>query len=95
MVCVDRYEYEGSTFPGVFSMYVQPHHRGVGVADDLIDACKNFVRDGGQRVLYLDVVEDNDRAFAFYCRQGFAALGPMRPMASDASRQMITMVCYL
>jgi ribosomal protein S18 acetylase RimI-like enzyme len=95
MLCVDAYVHEGNTFPGIFSMYVRPAQRGLGVASHLIDASKEYVRGNGQSSLFLDVVEGNERAISFYRREGFVPYGSLRVMESDAQRQMITMVCHL
>lgn len=95
MLCVDAYVHDGNSFPGIFSMYVRPAHRGLGVASQLIDASKEYVRGNGQSSLFLDVVEGNERAISFYRREGFVPIGSLRAMESDPERQMITMVCHL
>lgn len=95
MACVDRYDSEGTAGLGIFSMYVRAGFRGSTVAHDLISECKLFAQRCDQDSLYLDVVEGNDRAIAFYIREGFHLTGDVRPMAKDHSRNIKTMVCAL
>lgn len=92
MACVDRYELDHDVGFGVFSMYVRAASRGSRVAHDLIDACKTYARSRGANSLYLDVVDGNDRALAFYLRAGFVPVGELRPMAKDQSRNIRAMV---
>jgi len=60
-------------------LFVVPAHRGTGVADDLMDAAVALARDQELPLdrLVLDVDTDNDRARAFYERQGFEHWGEM------------------
>lgn len=95
MLCVDSYEHEGQTFPGLFSMYVRPAQRGQQTASQLIGASKAYAREIGGTSLFLDVVVGNKRAISFYRREGFVTRGPLRAMESDANRHMMTMVCDL
>ena len=95
MLCVDAYEYAGQTFPGIYSMYVRPAHRGQSAASQLISASKAYAREIGGTSLFLDVVVGNGRAISFYQREGFVIRGPLRVMESDAQREMMTMVCDL
>ncbi|WP_418282807.1 GNAT family N-acetyltransferase [Halorubrum sp. DTA98] len=60
-------------------LYVAPHHRGTGVADDLMDAALELAADQDlplDRVV-LDVDRGNERARAFYDRHGFEHWGEM------------------
>lgn len=95
MLCIDAYEHSGQTFPGIFSMYVRPTHRGQPTATQLISASKAYAREVGGTALFLDVVVGNERAISFYRREGFVTRGPLRVMESDANRHMMTMVCDL
>ena len=95
MACVDRYELDHYAGLGVFSMYVRAASRGQRVAHDLINACKTYAQSRGASSLYLDVVDGNDRALAFYLREGFVPVGELRPMAKDDSRTMRAMVSAL
>ncbi|HEY2576487.1 MAG TPA: GNAT family N-acetyltransferase [Streptosporangiaceae bacterium] len=70
----------------VMSMWVTPAARGTGVAGRLIDAVTGYARAQGAAALTLWVTEGNDRARAFYQRQGFQATGsrqPVRPETPD------------
>lgn len=95
MVCIDRYEQGDVSGHGIFSMFVRPEYRGLGVATQLIATSKTYVASSGGQELYLDVVETNSRAVSFYRREGFTECSNRREMASDPTRGMITMVCQL
>jgi len=60
-------------------VYVDPEHRGTGVADDLMDAALEAARgmDLPLDRMVLDVDTENDRAQAFYDRYGFSHWGEM------------------
>lgn len=57
------------------SMWVAPHLRGRGVAEDLLRAVADDARSSGAPALVLWVYQSNERAVAFYRRMGFAATG--------------------
>ncbi|UWG48575.1 Acetyltransferase (GNAT) family [Halanaeroarchaeum sp. HSR-CO] len=60
-------------------IYVEPDHRGTGVADELMEAALAYARDLDlplERIV-LDVDGKNDRAQAFYERWGFEHWGEM------------------
>jgi ribosomal protein S18 acetylase RimI-like enzyme len=60
-------------------LYVDPDHRGSGVADDLMEAAYAVAREQElplDRVV-LDVDRANERAQAFYARHGFEHWGEM------------------
>lgn len=65
-------------------IFVDPDHRGSGVADDLLDAAVAFARvqDLPLDRLVLDVDRENERAQRFYERHGFSHWGEMvaRPL---------------
>lgn len=70
----------------VVSMWVAPPARGIGVAARLIAAVIGHARAQGAPVLTLWVTDGNDRARAFYQRQGFQSTGrrqPVRPQTPD------------
>ncbi|NHN48370.1 GNAT family N-acetyltransferase [Halostella sp. JP-L12] len=60
-------------------IYVDPDHRGTGVADDLIEAVLSTAREQDLPLdrIVLDVDPKNDRAQAFYDRYGFEQWGEM------------------
>lgn len=57
------------------SMWVAPEQRGSGVARALVGAACATALEAGAGFLSLWVVETNDRARAFYAREGFADTG--------------------
>ncbi|WEV76700.1 GNAT family N-acetyltransferase [Janibacter cremeus] len=58
--------------PEIVAMWVAGHARGTGVADALVDACRDrAVAEGAERVR-MHVMLDNPRAVACYTRLGFA-----------------------
>ena len=52
-------------------MYVQPAHRGLGIAQGLLDALEQFAVTAGYGSLYLDSAPGMDVAIRFYRRNGF------------------------
>jgi ribosomal protein S18 acetylase RimI-like enzyme len=59
----------------LISMWVAPLARGQGVADALVDAVVRWAREQNIDNVSLAVRESNDRARAFYRRQGFVDQG--------------------
>lgn len=66
----------------VISMWVDPAHRGTGVADRLLDAVVAWAKAEGATGLCLAVAEDNPRARHFYERAGFIPSGPGESLRS-------------
>lgn len=64
-------------------MWVEPAHRGRGVADDLVAAVTAWAVEDGAVALALWVVDHNPRARRFYERLGFVATGERGPLPSD------------
>lgn len=60
-------------------LYVEPDHRGSGVADELIEAALALAREQEPPLerIVLDVDPENARAAAFYERHGFEPWGEM------------------
>ena len=60
-------------------VYVEPDHRGTGVADALIETAVAVAREQDIPLdrLVLDVDPDNERAYDFYRRHGFESWGEM------------------
>lgn len=76
----------------LISVYVAPEHRGLGLADQLLDeACAIAGAELGAGVIELGVHEDNARAKAFYERHGFEYTGASRPYPQDKARLEIVM----
>jgi ribosomal protein S18 acetylase RimI-like enzyme len=59
----------------VFELYVDPAVQGAGGGVRLLDAARSALVDAGFRRLELSVVATNDRAQAFYRRQGWEPTG--------------------
>lgn len=80
----------------LISVYVSPEHRGLGLADRLIDeACAVACSELGAGVIELGVHEDNARAMAFYARHGFGVTGATRPYPQDNAKREIVMACQI
>jgi len=65
---------ELTEYPGsgeIKRMYVQPTHRGHGIAKELLDAAERFAARAGYEWLYLDSAPGMDTAVRFYQRKGF------------------------
>lgn len=76
----------------LISVYVAPEHRGLGLADQLLDeACAAASSELGAGVIELGVHEDNVRAKKFYARHGFEVTGASRPYPQDEAKQEIVM----
>jgi ribosomal protein S18 acetylase RimI-like enzyme len=73
------------------SMWVSPDARGAGLADLLVGAVTEHVRQAGAARLTLWVTVGNDRARAFYRRMGFTPTGRRqlypRPGAADLDEE--------
>jgi ribosomal protein S18 acetylase RimI-like enzyme len=59
----------------VFSVFVMPEHRGVGIAQGLMAKLEDWGRSRGAKRAVLDVEGDNDRARAFYAGFGYLPTG--------------------
>jgi ribosomal protein S18 acetylase RimI-like enzyme len=59
----------------LWGVYVRPAWRGLKIADALVDACEEWARDHGLRVIRLAVIEGNTAARRCYERRGFNACG--------------------
>lgn len=61
----------------VVSMWVAPEARRRGIGEKLIDAVAQWAVQNGMTSLFLDVVETNAPAIAFYQKCGFSFTGEM------------------
>jgi GNAT superfamily N-acetyltransferase len=52
-------------------LYVQPHSRGHGIADKLMDAIEDYARSQGLQSIYLDSYGDLKTAIALYRKRGY------------------------
>jgi RimJ/RimL family protein N-acetyltransferase len=68
--------------PEVISMWVDPEHRGRGVANDLLAAVVAWAKEGGAAGLCLAVAGSNHVARRFYERTGFVPSGPGEALRS-------------
>jgi ribosomal protein S18 acetylase RimI-like enzyme len=66
----------------LIAMWVRPGYRGSPVAAGLVDAMKQHAAARGHARVVLDVSPQNERAAAFYRKQGFAFLPEWEPLAS-------------
>jgi GNAT superfamily N-acetyltransferase len=67
----------------LFSVYVRPALRATGAADVLVAGIEDWVRADGGSELYLQVLEGNARARAFYGRRGYRPTGLREPYPLD------------
>ncbi len=73
----------------LISMWVAPFARGQGIADALVDAVVRWASEENVEELSADVMEDNDRARAFFARRGFADRGRIEmPRGERQERRM-------
>jgi len=68
--------------PEVVSMWMDPEHRGTGVADGLLAAVVAWAEVEDAAGLCLAVAESNQRARRFYERVGFVSTGPGEALRS-------------
>ena len=59
----------------IYGVYTHPAWRGTGVADALLEACAEFARSLGLRLLKLGVAVTNTSAIRLYVRHGFTVYG--------------------
>jgi ribosomal protein S18 acetylase RimI-like enzyme len=66
----------------LIAMWVMPEYRGAAAAAGLVDAIKKLAVAQGQERVVLDVSPSNERAAAFYRKQGFAFLPEWKRLES-------------
>jgi ribosomal protein S18 acetylase RimI-like enzyme len=66
----------------LIAMWVRPTYRGTPLAANLVDAMKKFAAARGHTRVVLDVSPANERAAAFYRKQGFSFLPEWEALAS-------------
>jgi ribosomal protein S18 acetylase RimI-like enzyme len=72
-------------------LYLDPAHRGAGVADALMRWAIAAARDRGAGEVFLSVYVDNHRARRFYERYGFEAVGRYDFMVGDHADEDLIM----
>ena len=77
----------------VWRLYVLPEFHGKGVAASLMTRALDHARRGMHDVVWLGVSEHNDRAIAFYGKQGFRALGMYRLHGGAEPHDDLIMSC--
>ena len=59
----------------LWGVYVRPAWRGLKIADAMIDACEQWARQRGVRIIRLAVITSNAAAIRCYNRRGFVPFG--------------------
>ena len=72
----------------LYTMWVEPHARGTGAADALVEAVVQWAGDQGCTSVQLLVTEGNERAERVYRRNGFERSGRSFPRDRDAVEQL-------
>lgn len=91
MCRLGAYRYRGVRELGLYSMYVSPELRGTGAAHQLLSVAETWAKQNGFARIFLDVVEGNSRAEAFYVREGFRFTGDTLTFDNDSSRVLKVM----
>ena len=73
------------------AFWVAPQQRGQGVGDAMVAFIVTWASVQGFAALRATVVEDNDRAIAFYGKMGFQDTGESEPFRGDTSKRIIVM----
>lgn len=72
----------------LFAMWVEPHARGTGAADALVEEVVRWAGAEGRTSVQLLVTEGNERAERMYRRNGFERSGRSFPRDRDAVEQI-------
>lgn len=71
-------------------LYVAKEWHGKGIAQGLMNACIEEIKDRGSDVVWLGVWERNPRAISFYKKIGFAEVGNhVFPLGRDPQRDIV------
>lgn len=81
--------------PWVFSMWVDPGHRGSGIAQELVAVVARWAADEGATELGLDVTDRAVGARRLYERLGFRPTGISFPMPRDKSILLVELALDL
>ena len=71
-----EYEYNQKSAGEITAMYILKEHQGFGIGKQLISACYDSLND--YSLIFLWVVEQNDKAINFYTSQGFISDGAVK-----------------
>jgi len=74
-----------ATRANLFSMWVAPTHRRLGIGRKLVDAVIDWARAQSARALLLLVTSNNQGAIKFYQQLGFTLTGRTEPHRNDPS----------
>ncbi len=78
------------TVPELGKLYVLTRFHGLGIADRLLKEAENCVLDNGFKEFYLEVYVKNERAIAFYKKQGYSSIGNVDfPMESNTYENLV------
>lgn len=85
LVGVGGVELDGTGAGELKRFYVDPGHRGTGVADALVGALAEHAAARGARVLRLETGDRQHAAIAFYRRHGFRTVARFGPYVHSAT----------
>jgi ribosomal protein S18 acetylase RimI-like enzyme len=77
----------------LWQLYVVPTFHGSGVADQLMSEAMRHAHTHQHDVIWLGVSEHNQRAMAFYRKQGFASVGLFEIDSAEHAHQDVVMSC--
>jgi ribosomal protein S18 acetylase RimI-like enzyme len=75
----------GTTVARLYSIAVDPRHRGGGLAGRLVEDAERIARKRGRTVLRLEVREDNHAALRLYKRLGYRTFGRYQHYYADGA----------
>ena len=78
-------ELQGGGVAELKRFFVDPAHRGLGVADAVIEALVEHARTAGTTTLRLETGDKQDAALRFYARHGFAVVPRFPPYVDSAT----------
>lgn len=71
-------------------LYVVSHWHGKGIAQELMNACIDKLKQRGSDVIWLGVWEKNPKAISFYKKFGFVEVGDhVFPLGNDPQRDIV------
>lgn len=76
----------------LLAAWVEPSHRGTGVAMALVKAIAEWAIDQCAMILRAWVMEDNARAVGFYRKAGLQATGQNKTFGTNSPRTALLMV---